>query len=581
MLNIQDEIRNFNLKKNEIIKLLIDNQIIKTNFNISEIPYNEINFFTIKNIIYNIKNELCKLKQQITETSNFINLLPNRYIKQFNNSDNIFWGIGLENETYLQGKPKLMLGKDIIKNLGRERYSVDYTTNYDIEQVKQVMRQVYLPNNLYEVSQMVNANSFTKMDINKQHLTTYEKEPKPNPKFKGKTVIEEWYDYDTEIKTILNSQNKTDSNIFFDGDTIEFITENFYKNNTEIIVKELNDCRNNFLDKFNKFKKDTNLWNELGEITFPNTHSGINIFNSHSNKIVFFNNTTFHLHLTLPTEMRNGLIIDEKIFVEKHAKAIKLIQWFEPFFISTLGSPDLLQLVFEKYQKIMEKKEIESKNYFACGSMRIAISRYISVGTFNPDTMIMGKLLTDSVDELRPKNIVWWRDMIAEDLLYNLPKNEIGYDFNYGKHYQSGLELRFFDGFPINILKDVLDIIILICEHSYSFINLKNIEKSSTSQIWNNLIYKSIVYGYKGTINKNEMNDVIKILNINIIFTETELTIEEFYFRILEHLFLIYSNKETHVIKYLTKNFNKINRWENFNKKQHLEHIKSLNNINS
>lgn len=583
---VKKNITNFNLKKREIVKFINDNKITTDFIDIPEICFDEQNIIMVEKVVRDIKDKLSEIKREIYEQENRypnINLLSNRYTKQYVISDDIFWGIGLENECYLQAFPKHILGKNIVSMLGRERYSVDYTVNYEIEQLKHVMSQVYNPTKLYPVSQMINAHSFDKMDRNGQHISTYEKEPKPNCKFSGKTVLEEWLNYDADVNLMINSKTKTETNVFFDGDTIEFITEQFYKTNTNDVVEELINNKKKFLEKFNKFKTETKLWENLGEITFPYTHPGINIFNSHPSKIVFFNNTTIHLHITLPTKIKKGLIINERLFVQTHAKAIKLLQWFEPFFICTLGSPDLLQSVYEKYNMLslntLNNVKNESQNYFARGSMRATLSRYIGIGSYDTNTMTMGKLLTCPIDNLRPKNVLWWRDMISENLLYNLPKSEMGFDFNYGKHYQSGLEFRILDGIPMEILKDVLDVIILICEYSYSFLTLESIQICSQSQSWNNIIYKSMVYGYNASISKSEIIDILKILNINIFFDEKEMSLEEFYYKILEHLFSLYYKKETKVIKYLTKDFVKINRWINFNKIQHQAHNDSLNNL--
>lgn len=80
--------------------------------------------------------------------------------------------------------------------------------------------------------------------------------------------------------------------------------------------------------------------------------------------------------------------------------------------------------------------------------------------------------------------------MIQENLLYKLPLNDIGFDFNFSKHYQSGLEFRLLDGIPLLSLKNVLDIIILICEHSYYYETIENILTCSISKSWNNIVYK-------------------------------------------------------------------------------------------
>ena len=68
----------------------------------------------------------------------------------------------------------------------------------------------------------------------------------------------------------------------------------------------------------------------------------------------------------------------------------------------------------------------------------------------------------------------------------------------------------------MDILKSVLDVIILICEHSYSYTKLDSIENCSTSQTWNNIVYKSMVYGHDAKITKKEKNDILQVLNINI-----------------------------------------------------------------
>lgn len=420
---------------------------------------------------------------------------------------------------------------------------------------------------------MINCHSLDKIDRYGNHVTTYEKEPKSNTNFIGKTILDEWFEYEPEIKERLNSKVKTDTNIFFDGDTIEFITENFYKTNSEQIVNELINTKKWFIDKFNKFKEATNLWNDLGKIDFVVTHPGLNIFKSMPEKIVFFNNTTIHIHITLPSEIKNTILIDEEKFKKIHAKAIKILQWFEPFFISTLGSPDIMQYIYEKYYKET------NKNYFAKGSMRSTISRYIGIGTYSTNEMKEGKILLEDINKIKPKNIKWWRDSVENKLLYKFPENNIGLDFNYIKYHQSGFEFRLLDGIPLNMLKDVIDVIILICEHSYSYDKIDDIKMCSSSQTWNNIVYKSMADGYNAKMNQEEMGELIEILKIPLSIKKPEILLEDFFYEVLEHLFEKYKEKETFAIKYMTKNFNKINRWENFNRIQELKHIESLEPI--
>lgn len=63
----------------------------------------------------------------------------NRYLIQYKKNDNLFWGIGLENETYLQGESIKISGDAIISMLGRERYSVDYRQNYNMDDLKKMI----------------------------------------------------------------------------------------------------------------------------------------------------------------------------------------------------------------------------------------------------------------------------------------------------------------------------------------------------------------------------------------------------------------------------------------------------------
>jgi hypothetical protein len=554
------EIEKYNFQKNELMKLL----------NINCIPDIYTKYKNIKDLLNSVKKSkhiLTLLKIEINTQNNIDGTI--KYKNQYNSEDTIFWGIGIENECYLQGKPKLIYGKDIITMLGRERYSVNYTENYNIKNIKNVMTQIYKPDKQYKISQMINAQSFTKTDKNGEHITTYEKEPKPNPKFSGETIYELWTKHDPEIKDKINDKLKTETNIFFDGDTIEFITENFYKTTSKKIVNELNNTKKWFLDKFNDFASKQNLWNENETYTFVSKHPGLNIFKTMQNKIVLFNNSTIHIHITLPTMIKNCVITDINKFNIVHSKAIKVLQWFEPFFICTLGSPDIMQTIYENHYNKKGK-------YFSKGSMRATLSRYIGVGTYNPDKLENGKLLKGNIENVEPKNITWWRSRIKQDLLYNLPENEIGYDFNFSKHYQSGLEFRLLDGFPLEIMEDVLNVILLICEHSYNFIDLSEIELCSNTQIWNEIVYESMTEGYEAKINKKLMDKFIKILKINIFIKDEELYLEEFYYRILEQLFEQYKNTNTNVLQFLTTNFTKINRWINFNKIQNEEHLYSF-----
>ena len=484
--------------------------------------------------------------------------ITNKYYNKYEKNNNIYWGIGVENECYLQCNPIIIKGADIMKKIGRDRYSLDYRKNYEINDLNELITKYYYPNYDYKISQMINSHSIDKMDRNGEHKTTYEKIPKPNPKFLGKTILEEWFEYDPEMKEILDPKTKTKTNIFFDGDTIEFITDNFYKTNSKLVVNELDERKINFLNRFNQFKKDTKLWQNQDPITFVSKHPGLNVMKSQPNTIVLFNNTTYHIHITLPTEIYNGKIIDINKFDDKHMKAIRMIQWFEPLFLATLSAPDLFGILSDNYTK---------------GSMRATLSRYIGIGTYDTKKIIKNKLLVAPIKNIKPQNVIWWRDMVEQKLKYKLPGADIGLDFNYMKHYQSGFEFRLLDGFPIEYLKDVIDVLVLLCVHALSFSKLDDIFIAMENQTWNNIVFDTITKGYNATINKNQINELCEILNIKI-HNNSEMLLEKFYYLLLEELFRKYHNNK--LLKQMTKDFTKINRWNNFNKIQFLEHINSL-----
>jgi hypothetical protein len=99
------------------------------------------------------------------------------------------------------------------------------------------------------------------------------------------------------------------------------------------------------------------------------------------NQLAIFNNGTYHINITLPTQLNErSEIQDKNSFIESHRSYIRFIQWMEPLLIANFGSPDPLAWI--------------DPAHFSAGSQRAAMSRYIGVGTFDTDTMPEGKILT-------------------------------------------------------------------------------------------------------------------------------------------------------------------------------------------
>ena len=498
-----------------------------------------------------------------------------------------YWGIGLENETYMQfEEPLIVSGEFIQKKIGFERYSLDYRKCYKPESLAPLLKKAFALNKNYKVSRMINSHSLEKLDVNYQHKTllvaetadvteTPETNPKPieNPEYLGKSIMELFLeDQPYNIQSMITQRNKTMGSVHFDGDSIEFVTKYFENRTIVDSCKELSATKKLFLDKIN----ESSVLN--GKLNFPDYNNGLNMFMTNQEKLVLFNNGTYHFHITLPSLTEDSRIVDYNNFDRTHANAIYLLQWFEPFFIATLGSPDIMGVISDKYS--LDKK-------FTLGSMRNAMSRYIGVGTFNK-SMPKGKILTYKVDDFRKllkfekEENIWWRDQIETSMDYEL-LSEVGLDFNQEKMYQSGFEFRSFDEFPAEYLNDVLFSIILICEHS---LNLPDVQWGHDSIAWNNLVFKTLNNGYLTEIDDTEKNDVLNLLqllnpsdsNYETLKSEFEaiVMLDQFFFKILAVLHDKYKDNNVCLDSMYGQKASFPPKWDNFNKFQTEKHLQQI-----
>ena len=281
----------------------------------------------------------------------------------------LFWGLGIENELYLEFTNKVSINKDnFIKNHSKERYSIDYYTNYKKQALEIAFNCLY--NNLdknYESVVLINSHSFTKTDSDNNPKTTYSKNPKPNIKFNGKTLLENLYESDEYFKN-------TEGTVWiFDGDTIEFVTQNFANVKLNNILEELDTNKSEFENKLQSNFEKLDLFKFNGKIKLMDNNHPWAIYMTNLNNIAMFNNGTLHYNITLPTLLDDeSNIIDKDEFIANHKKGIIIIQWMEPFLIAIYGTPD-------PFYKI---ENLSNKNTFSACSQRCAISRYIGIGTF-------------------------------------------------------------------------------------------------------------------------------------------------------------------------------------------------------
>ena len=504
-----------------------------------------------------------------------------------NQNKKYYWGIGLENETYMQFEESLIVtGAFIQEKIGFEKYSIDYRKCYKPESIAPVLKKAFGVNQNYTVSRMMNSHSLEKLDINYQHkmlspikplVDTVDGEivaqPLENPEYSGKSIMELFLEEQPyNIQSMITQRNKTMGSVHFDGDSIEFVTKYFENRTIEDSCKELKATKKLFLDTINESAVID------GKLNFPDYNNGLNMFMTNQENLVLFNNGTYHFHITLPSLTEDSRIVDYNEFEKTHSNAIYLLQWFEPFFIATLGSPDIMGVISDKYS--LDKK-------FTLGSMRNAMSRYIGVGTYNK-AMPKGKILTYKVDDFRKllqfekEENIWWRDQIEADMEYELLP-EVGLDFNQEKMYQSGFEFRSFDEFPATYLNDVLFAIILICEHS---LNLPDVQWGHDSKVWNNLVFKTLKFGYLTEINEEEKNEVLDLLqllspsdsNYNELKAEFEaiVMLDAFFFKILAVLHDKYKDNNICLDSMCGQKTDSAPKWDNFNKYQTERHLQQI-----
>lgn len=410
-----------------------------------------------------------------------------KYLPAYKPGD-IYWGIGIENETYLElcGQSKVS-GKLIQESHKCERYSVDYYQTYLKDFFKKTLLTQINISEEYTLPLLINSHYLTNCDSEGEHKTTYEKAPKPNPKFQGKTNFEILKETDPYF------EKENGGKYCFDGDTIEFMTLNFYKTTVKNTVKELIKTKEEFLNHINAAKPEFCKGNKL---KYPSENYGFARMATNPNNLAIFNNGTYHFNFTLPTKLDlNGDIENWKNFVFRHKKAIRFIQFLEPFFIAVYGTGDILSKGTYPLR-------------FPAGSQRCAASRYISIGTYDTSQseLPIGKLLQEDREVLEKKwaPYHWYNQLYAQ---INYKKgSKVGFDINFNKFKNHGIEIRFFDWFPENLLEKVLTILVHVLDMAEITPNMP--QNPIDSEMWHNITYKALWKGKKATLTRDELTYV-------------------------------------------------------------------------
>jgi hypothetical protein len=414
----------------------------------------------------------------------------------------LFWGLGIEEETYLQFTKPIFVATPIIRqNHKEERYSVNYYASFKPGYEEAFEKVFPDASGCVAMPLFVNSHCLSKLDTDGNHDTTYEKVPQPNPKFKGKTLFTELQEFCPGV-----FKEEYEKNFTFDGDSIEFMTLDFYKATVGATIKELIDYKQAFLQKINAFLLEKKRWRDKGLLEWPRKNPGWAVFYSNPRNVAMFNNGTYHINITLPSllgakDTESDLpppLLYPDIFQHQHKKAILLYQWLEPLLIAVYGSPDPFST---------------SCTGFAKGSQRCAISRYIGVGTYDTSVMKEGKILTQEVTGIRGADMpFWWYGRFHAISAYN-GLNKIGLDINYKKHYNHGIELRFFDWFHEDWLGGLLTFLVGLADCA---LDRPEADEPALSETWNDLVFGVFTEGGQFIMTGQMTGMYEKILGIEL-----------------------------------------------------------------
>ena len=407
----------------------------------------------------------------------------------------LFWGIGIEREFYLESSKSRQVDREwMLRNQRPERYSVRYFNSYKSNKFNNALKNMLTEGEKIFLPVLFNAHAFYRCDASGQHETTYEKVPQPNPNFGGKVIFEQLLESDNPY--FRTNFGKT---FCFDGDAIEIMTRHYYCTTAQQCSAEMKYLCRSFLNNMNKILTEKQLLTEHLPLRWPVANYGFANMLTNPSNLAIFNNGTYHINLTAPTRLGpDGKIADRPDFVRRHQKIIRFFQWLEPFFIAIYGTGDLLASGNNNYG-------------FARGSLRGAMSRYIGCGTYNSNTMKNGKCNTIlATDTPVAADNDGWYNSFHRDSAYNT-LGEIGLDINFNKHYNHGIELRFFDWFPEDRLEELLEICICSMDHA---LTSGEIEDCRTNRLWNQLMHRAISDGPRMKIWTSELRRLRSAIHI-------------------------------------------------------------------
>lgn len=426
-----------------------------------------------------------------------------KYKKQYKPHDT-FWGLGLEHETYLEtNKLKQITTKELKENKEPERYSVRSYEVYSSAEWERAIDDLFPPETQSKLLLpiLVNSHTFLKTDLYGEHPTLLERIPKPNPKFQGITLFEWMKQQNPDV-----FQEEYDQTYTFDGDQIQCMTQHFYKATISSVLHELLFIEKEIIRALNSLPREGVLKTygpfQLLRQSYPFASYVTNLKHN-----AMCHHGSIQIHITLPTKLNEkGEVENVKKFVEEHQNYARLIQWIEPLLVGVYGAPDPL---------------VESKQWgsgYAAGSQRIAISRYVGLGTYDTDKMEEGMMLNKRTDQLHD---IDWYESFYEKTEYECVK-ELGMDLNFHKYDGHGLEIRILDDVPLSSLESILSLLIHLADVSL----FKSIKNAKKSQIWHTIAERCVHLGKGYQMDVSDQYELFHLLEIPYISKEP-LGIEE------------------------------------------------------
>jgi hypothetical protein len=389
-----------------------------------------------------------------------------------------YWGLGVEHETYIMTSQTHDISGFTEQNMRPERYSVSYYKNYRTEALMPALQEI---RNI-RVPILMNNHSLVDCDLSGEHRTTYERSPKPNPQYTGESV----YDYLCRHSDWLREQKERA--FTWDGDTVEFMTQDFYRATVDRVLAELNTIEWRFVEELRRVPA-VGVLRDYGPLSLASPRNEpFATYLTNPSAVSMFNNGTFHVNATLPTRLGfNREPLWRADFIEKHRRLARFVQWMEPLWIAVFGSGDPLV-----------------GSGFAAGSQRLAVSRYIGVGTFDTTTMPTGKILQiKKADAGYP-----WYDVSGSAYA---PLGVIGLDINFNKHWAHGLELRIFDQMSMSSLRSVLEHVVLLMDLA---LTCESVSDPRTEAVWQNAAKAAIFEGPRWAIEPEQWAAFCRVLGI-------------------------------------------------------------------